>query len=427
MDIKQLESLFDDLFPITRSISGNGLRESLAVIGKIIPLEITEFTTGTEFFDWTVPDEWNISKAAIRRTNGETVVDMSDCNLHIMGYSIPFKGRVSASELKNHLYYIKSKPDAIPFVTSYYKPRWGFCLSYSQYLDLHDNEYDVEIDSTLLPGSITIGECVIKGKSDKEILLFSHIGHPSMANDQLSGPITLTAVAKWLLDKKNSLKYTYRIVLAPETIGSIAYIHTNKNRLKEKCLGGFTVVCTADGKPFTFRFSRNKESVSDHAMENALAHSGSDYELKDFSPVGCDERHFNSHGIGIPIGSIMRSEPGSYPEYHTSNDNKDFISFDQMRDSIELVKSAVMNIEAEAYSTAVHRDCEPRLDKHGLYPTVSNKNSGSVDSRNLISLWAYSDGSLLSDIASKMCIPVTKLREYAETLQSINIIKLTDI
>ncbi len=424
MDIHKLENLFDELFPITRSISGAGLRKSLSIIGKLIPLNILEYPSGTECFDWTVPDEWNIKEAYIKRISGEKVIDFKDNNLHVMGYSIPFNDRISASELKKHISYIEDKPDAIPFVTSYYKRRWGFSLKYSEFIKLKDKNYDVHIDSTLEPGSVTVGECFIKGSSHEEILLFSHIGHPSMANDQLSGPLTLVAIIEWLLKNKNNLKYSYRIIFAPETIGSIAYIHSNLNSLKKNCIGGYTVVCTGDYHPFTYRMSKNRNSVSDHAMENALINSGSDYEIKDFSPIGCDERHFNSHGIGIPIGSIMRLAPGSYPEYHTSLDNKNFISFENINHTADLVINAIKNMECDARITAIHKNCEPKLDKYGLYPTLSNKNSNIKGVQNLISLWAYADGSTLSEIANIMDISVYEARELADKLAEHNIIRI---
>ncbi|MCK5759348.1 MAG: DUF4910 domain-containing protein [Clostridiales bacterium] len=424
MDTHILENLFDELFPITRSISGNGLRKSLSIIGNLIPLNILEYQSGTECFDWTVPDEWNINEAHIKRTNGEKVVDFKDNNLHIMGYSIPFEDRISASELKKHLNYIEDKPDAIPFVTSYYERRWGFSLQYSKFLELKDTYYDVLIDSTIEPGSVSVGDCLIPGISQKEILLFSHIGHPSMANDQLSGPLTLVAVTDWLLENKNTLKYSYRIIFAPETIGAIAYIHSNLNYLKKNCIGGYTVVCTGDSHPFTYRMSKKQNSVSDYAMENALIHSGSGYKITNFSPLGCDERHFNSHGIGIPIGSIMRLAPGYYPEYHTSHDNKSFISFENINHTADLVINAIKNMECDARITAIHKNCEPKLDKYGLYPTLSNKNSNTKAAQNLISLWAYADGSTLSEIAKIMDIPVCETRELADKLAEHNIIRI---
>jgi len=344
-----------------------------------------------------------------------------------MGYSMPFEGRISVSELKKHLHYIKDKPDAIPFVTSYYERRWGFSLPYSKFLELDDKEYDVLINSTIEPGSITVGECFIKGRNKKEILLFSHIGHPSMANDQLSGPLTLVLITKWLIKNRASLKYSYRIIFAPETIGAIAYIHSNIENLRNNCIGGYTVVCTGDSHPYTYRMSRNRDSISDYAMENALIHSGSDYKIANFSPLGCDERHFNSHGIGIPIGSIMRLVPGSYPEYHTSLDNKKFISFKQITQAAELVIHAVKNIESDVRITAIHKNCEPKLDKYGLYPTLSNKNSNIKAAQKLISLWAYADGSRLSDIAKIMNISIFELKALADTLAKHEIIRIREI
>lgn len=419
--------MFDALFPITRSISGKGLRDSLNLISKEMPMEIIEYPTGTKCFDWTIPKEWNINNAYIKKTNGETVVDFCENNLHVLGYSVPFKGRISLKELQSHLYYIEDKPNAIPFVTSYYERRWGFCVSYNKYLELTDEEYDVNINSTLTNGSISVGECFIKGRSDKEILLFSHIGHPSMANDQLSGPLTITEASKWLIQNQDSLKYSYRIILAPETIGSIAYICNNKQMLRKNCVGGYTVVCTGDNKPFTYRMSKSKDAVSDRAMINALKQFENGFYIKDFSPLGCDERHFNSHGIAIPIGSIMRSVPGSYPEYHTSLDNKEFISFTNIAEAVDLLINAFRNIEADGRVTAIHKNCEPKLDKYGLYPTISDKNKKSEISKNLISLWSYADGSRLSDIAETMSITVFELNQYAEILSKFNIIKIEEL
>lgn len=454
MDTHKLENLFDALFPITRSISGNGLRESLSILGTQIPINIIEYPSGSEHFDWTIPNEWNIKDAYIKSLNGEKVIDLNANNLHILGYSIPFKGRITISELKKHLHYIQDKPNAIPFVTSYYKPRWGFCLSYNKFLELNEEEYDVLVDSTIEPGSISVGECVIKGTSDKEILLLSHIGHPSMANDQLSGPLTIISIAKWLVKNHSSLKYSYRIILAPETIGSIAYISANLLHLRNNCIGGYSIVCTGDKNSHTYNTSKAGNSISDKAMKKALLNCGAEYNIKKFTPLGCDERHFNSHGIGIPIGSIMRSSPGSYPEYHTSLDNKKFISFENIMQTSELVINAIRNIETytgnqdknqrseskssidennhtsnnnqeyDAIVTAIHLNCEPKLDKYDLYPTLSDKNSNNKEAQNLISLWAYSDGSTLSEIAKIMNISIYELRILAEKLAKHNIIRI---
>lgn len=428
MNKLQLENLFDSLFPLTRSISGNGLRKSLRLIADEIPLKIIEYPTGMKCFDWEIPLEWNISKARINSPDGKNIVDFKKNNLHVLGYSEPFSGRIFGSELKNHMYSIEDKPNAIPFVTSYYERRWGFCVSHNELLTINDDaEYDVKIESTLEPGSVTIGECIIKGRTKKEIILFSHIGHPSMANDQLSGPLTVVALAKWLIDIKSDLKYSYRIILAPETIGSISYIYNNLKTLKRNVKGGYTLACTADRSNYNYRRSKPGNSVSDDALVNALKNSDGIYSIHDFSPLGCDERHFNSPGISLPIGCLMRSIPGTYPEYHTSLDNKDFISFDNLLKSIKLMKDAIKNIEADAIVSQIHKHCEPKLDKHGLYPTLSNKNDNHKKAEELISLWAFADGSRLSNIADRLGTTTYELRESANLLADKKIIRIKEL
>jgi aminopeptidase-like protein len=426
MNLTEIENLFDRLFPIARSISGNGLRKSLGIIGEFIPLEIIEYKSGSKVFDWTIPDEWNIRDAYIMDSKGHKFAEFSRNNLHVMGYSIPFKGRVSKAELMAHMHFLPEKPDAVPFVTSYYKRDWGFCISKKEVDKMSDDFYDVLIDSSLEPGSISIGEFYQEGLVKDEVIMFSHIGHPSMANDQLSGPIALTAIAKWLINNKNSLRYSYRLILAPETIGSISYICNNFRQLKRRAKGGFSVVCTADNGDLTYRTTKHKNSHIDFPMINALRHSGMNYRIEDFNPIGCDERHFNSHGVGIPMGSIMRTPPGRYYEYHTSLDNKSFISFNNLLETVEIIKESLLNIESDCRVYAIHRHCEPKLDKYGLYPTESNKNKASREAQLLISIWAYADGSTLSEISEKLGIKITKAREYANKLAKHKIIRIKD-
>ncbi len=426
MNSRQLEALFDRLFPINRSITGNGLRKSLAIIGEYIPLNIIEYKSGTKCFDWVVPEEWNISEAYIEDQNGKRIVDFKENNLHVMGYSIPVFGIFTMDDLLPHLFTIPEKPDAIPFVTSYYKRNWGFCLSHNTLLKMKDSSYRVCIESELSEGSLTLGELLIKGKSKKEVLLFSHIGHPSMANDQLSGPLTLVGLASRLLNKKEKLKYSYRFVLTPETIGSIAYIARNKSRLRKRVMGGMTAACTADHGGFTYRTPKSGNTPFDTAVETALKQSGEIFEIHGFSPLGCDERHFNSHGIGIAIGSLMRTPPGQYPEYHTSLDNKDFISFDKLTASVDLLESAISNFESDCIIQAIHKNCEPKLDKHGLYPTTSNKNDKNQETGRLVSIWALADGRLLSEISTGLGISTVEARKLADKLAAHKLIRIRE-
>jgi len=426
MKQSELELLFDRLFPLARSISGNGLRESLEIIREYIPLEIVEYPSGMKCFDWTVPDEWNIRDAYIKDPSGTKIIDFKKNNLHLMGYSIPFSGLMELDDLKKHIHTLPDKPDAIPFVTSYYKRDWGFCMSHRTLEELKSGKYEVLIDSTLSPGSVSTGQLFIKGKSKKEVLLFSHIGHPSLANDQLSGPVTLTSIAKWLHGMGSTPFYSYRIVLAPETIGSISFIKKNKKHLKRNCIGGYTIVNTADNGNLTFRKSKKPGSLTDIAMLNALAETESEYTATDFYPMGCDERHFNSHGIGIPVSSIMRTPPGEYPEYHTSLDNKEYISFYKMNSTVELVKKAILNLESNCRIYAIHKNCEPKLDKYGLYPTTSNRATRNKELEILITIWSLADGRLLSEVADTLGISIIKAREYADMLAKSKIIKIKE-
>ena len=408
---KELEKYFDRLWPITRSLTGNGNRESLKILSELIDLEITEVPSGTQCFDWNVPPEWNIKEAWIKDNKGNKIVDFSENNLHILGYSEPFKGKLSFEELKSHLYTLPDQPDLIPYLTSYYKRRWGFCLTQNQFLQLDQNEtYEVFIDSSLDEnGSMTIGEAIIKGKSVKEILFSTYICHPSLASNELSGPLVSAFLYNSLKEFQN-LKYTYRFIFVPETIGSIYSLSVKGEHWKNHLKAGFVITCIGDDGKFTYKRSRIGNSLPDRAAETILNQTESEFNLVDFFPSGSDERQYCSPGFNLPVGSLMRTMYGKYPEYHTSADNKDFISFEAMEKSVLKYLEIIEVLERNEKYINKMPFCEPQLGKRGLYPTLGSQ-KGTEDFVTAM-MWVLNltDGTNdLISISEKSKIPISQL------------------
>jgi aminopeptidase-like protein len=410
----KIEKYFDRLWPITRSLTGNGNRESLKILSEIIDLEITEVPCGTQCFDWNVPPEWNINQAWIKDSKGDKIVDISENNLHIMGYSEPFHGKLSFKELKPHLYTLPEQPNLIPYLTSYYKRRWGFCLTHNQFIQLDQNEtYEVFIDSSLDEnGSMTIGEAVIKGESEKEILFSTYICHPSLANNELSGPLVATFLYEKIKELKN-LKYTYRFIFVPETIGSIYSLSVKGEHWKNNLIAGFVITCIGDDGKFTYKRSRIGNSVPDRAVEAILSQTENEFNIVDFFPSGSDERQYCSPGFNLPVGSLMRTMYGKYPEYHTSADNKDFVSFDAMEKSVSKYLEVIELIEKNEKYINKMPFCEPQLGKRGLYPTLGSQKGTQDFVTAMMWILNLSDGendlitiSEKSKIAVKDLIPV---------------------
>ena len=406
--------LLKELFPICRSITGEGVRETLRIIQKHIPIKIHGIPSGTKVFDWEVPKEWNIKDAYIMDEEGNKIVDFKKNNLHVVGYSIPVDKTVNLEELESHLYSIEDQPEAIPYITSYYKERWGFCISHNQRKKLKDGNYRVYIDSSLKDGYLNYAELIIPGRTSKEIFLSTYICHPSMANNELSGPVLLTYLAKWIMSEPR--KFSYRLVFIPETIGSITYLSQNYKEMKENIIAGYNLTCVGDNRAYSFMPSRYGNTYADKVALNVLRYSQPDFIQYSYLQRGSDERQYCSPGIDLPVASIMRTKYGEYPEYHTSLDNLDLVSSEGFQGSIDIYKECIELIERnEKYKIKCLE--EPQLGKRGLYPTLSTKDSGRIV-RDMMNFIAYADGKNdLIDISNIIGVPARSLYPIIEKLE----------
>ncbi len=418
---QDMYDLAKELYPICRSITGNGVRETLAVVNKHIPLDISEVPTGTKVFDWVVPKEWNIKDAYIKDKSGNKIVDFKENNLHVVGYSQAVNDRLSLQELTPHLHTLPGKPDWVPYRTSYYDESWGFCLSHKQYLSLADDTYDVVIDSELSEGSLTLSEYVIPGETDREVLFSTHICHPSLANDNLSGIALLTYLAKEL--SVISTRYTYRFLFVPGTIGSISWLSLNENKAKN-IDHGLVISCVGDEGGPTYKRSRRGNAPIDVAMEHVLRNSHLNGELEDFSPYGYDERQYCSPGFNLPVGLFERSKYGEYSEYHTSADDLSLISPQNLGESFQLVRSAIDILENNRKYLNLNGKCEPQLGRRGLYSAIGGDNEKA--NKQLAMLWILnqSDGNnSLLDIAVKANLSFSLVHETAVLLEEKGLIE----
>ncbi|MYL37618.1 DUF4910 domain-containing protein [Halobacillus litoralis] len=405
--------LMKRLFPICRSITGEGVRETLRILKETIPLDIIEVPTGTKVLDWEIPQEWNVKDAYVMNEKGERIIDFRENNLHLVSYSRPVNKTVSLEYLQNHLFSLEDQPSVIPYVTSYYNDYWGFCMSHEQRETLKDEEYKVVIDSELKDGSLTYGELVIPGRSRKEVFLSTYICHPSMANNELSGPVLTTFLAKWLLGRKR--RYTYRIVFVPETIGSITYLSKHMDEMKEKIIAGYNITCTGDERGYSFLPSRYGNTLADKAALNILKTNQMDFVKYSFLERGSDERQYCSPGIDLPVASIMRTKYGEYPEYHTSDDNLNLVTAHGLQGSYNIYQQCLQAIEQnEVYKVKCLG--EPQLGKRGLRSTLSTKESGKAV-RDMMNFIAYADGENdLIDISNRIHVPLESLYPIIEKL-----------
>lgn len=383
-----------DLFPICRSLSGEGTRETLRYFKKILPqMKIHEVPSGTKAFDWEVPDEWNIKDAYVADEAGKRIIDFKQNNLHLVGYSLPQDRWMTFSELEPFLFTLPAQPEAIPYITSYYTKAWGFCLTYSQFLELKkfpDRKYHVVIDSKLAPGHLTYGELIIPGKTSDEILLSTYVCHPSMANNELSGPVVAINLAQWLLREER--RYTYRILFLPETIGSIIYLSTHLAEMKKKTKAGFVLTCMGDDRTYSYIPSKIGNTLADRAALHTLKYFGKAYQKYSFLDRGSDERQYCAIGVDLPVCLITRSKYTTYPEYHTSLDNLDFVTAEGLLGGFKVIKKTLIHLENNrTYKNRII--CEPQLGRHGLYPQFSTKNIVETV-RNMKNFIAYCDGKL---------------------------------
>ena len=420
---EEMYRLISRLYPICRSITGNGVRQSLAIMREYLPLKVHEVPTGTAVFDWTIPNEWNINDAYIKNGRGEKIVDIKNSNLHVLNYSIPVKGNFSLAELKSHLFSLPDRPGLVPYRTSYYEENWGFCVSHSQFQEMQDAEYEVVIDSTLQPGSLTYAEYYLPGESKDECLITCHICHPSLCNDNLSGISVVLFLAKILTTKKNRL--SYRFLFIPGTIGAIAWLSLNESNLSN-IKAGLVATLLGDASPLTYKKTRNGNATIDQAVTHYLRHSGEDYRLIDFSPYGYDERQFNSPGISLPVGSLTRSQYGQYPEYHTSADNLELISGEKLEASLKAYLSIIDILDNNViYINQISR-CEPQLGTRGLYRIIKGENVEESELRKMAMLWCLnlSDGNYsLLDIADKAAISFEVIKQIAAILEKEGLLK----
>ena len=406
----QMHQFAKKLWPINRSITGEGVRKTLEEIRKILPqLEIKGIETGSKVFDWVVPKEWIIRDAYIIAPDGRKICNFLKNNLHIVSYSQPVDAVISFSDLKANLHYLENQPTAIPYITAYYGETWGFCISYEEFKGLKDGQYRVYIDSELIDGNLNYGELLIQGKEDKEIFLSTYVCHPSMANNELSGPVVTAYLAKWIQSLAKR-QYSYRIIFIPETIGSISYLSLNYKEMKRSTIAGFNITCVGDNRSYSLLASKYGDKLVDKVARHVLSHIYPDYHEYDWSQRGSDERQYCAPLIDLPVTSIMRTKYGEYPEYHTSLDDlENVVTPDGLEGGYIAIKLAIEAVEKN-YMPIVKNYCEPQLGKRGLYPNLSKKGDLSDELKLMMGILTYADGKNdLIDMAEKNKVPVWEM------------------
>jgi aminopeptidase-like protein len=412
------------LYPICRSITGDGIRQSLHVIQNTVPVALHEIPSGTQVFDWTVPKEWNIRDAYIKNDAGERVVDFQRCNLHVLNYSVPVRRKMSLTELRPHLFTLPETPEWIPYRTSYYRETWGFCLSKTQLDRMEEGEYEVCVDSTLEPGHLTYGEYRIQGATDDEVLLSCHACHPSLCNDNLSGMTIAARLARFL--ERVSLRYSYRFLWIPGTIGSITWLARNEPILP-RIKHGLVLSCIGDSGPFTYKRSRRGDAEVDRAVDHVLGHSGHNFEALDFAPYGYDERQYCSPGINLPVGCFMRTPNGRYPQYHTSADDLTLITASSLGESLLQLLRVIQVFEENGRYLNLNPKCEPQLGRRGLYRQTGGIKDAALSEMAMLWVLNLSDGQHgLLDIAVRSGIPFEQISGAADALKEAGLLASAD-
>ncbi|MCC7047792.1 MAG: DUF4910 domain-containing protein [Alphaproteobacteria bacterium] len=418
--------LAEELFPICRSITGDGVRQTLAIIGRRIPIAVSEVPSGTPVFDWTVPREWNIRGAYIARLDGTRVVDFANSNLHILQYSQPMDRVVPIDELNRHLYSLPDKPDWIPHRTAYFADTWGFCLSHRQRETLTDPSYRVVIDSTLADGHLTYGECVIAGSSAESVLISCHVCHPSLANDNVAGMVVATMLARHVLARQvpaQRPRYTYRFVFVPSTIGSITWLARNEDKAS-LVRHGLVLSCLGDAGGMTYKQSRRGDAAIDRIAAHVLRHDGTPHRIAPFIPFGYDERQYCSPGFDLPVGSLLRTPNGQYSEYHTSADNLSLLRAESLAHSLDVLRRIVEVIEGDATYRSLSPKGEPQLGRRGLYAKTGGHRAVGLDQMALLWVLNLADGRhSLFDTAERAGMPFQAIRAAADALAEVRLLE----
>jgi len=419
-----LASLLDRLWPICRSITGPGIRQSLDLVGESVALKRHRFPSGARVFDWTVPPEWSIREAYFIGPDGQRRADFARNNLHVVGYSAPFRGVLGRAELLEHVHTLPEHPDAIPYVTSYYSPRWGFCLTHRELEELPEGDYEVVIDSELKPGRVEIGEAVLEGQTDRQVLFSSYLCHPSLANNELSGPLVLAALYRRVAALPER-RFTYRFVFSAETIGTIAYLSVAGDELKEKLVAGYQVTCVGDPGDFTYKTSRQGDALPDRVARVVLRDAGAVHREVPFDPSnGSDERQYCSPGFNLPVGSLMRSMYASYPQYHTSKDDRDYITHQALQESVDMYFGLVLALEQNHTWFNVVQHCEPQLGPRGLYPSLTSNQALGETMGAMMWLLNLADGTHdLVAIAERSGRKLALLAELAGRLSEAGLLQ----
>jgi aminopeptidase-like protein len=413
--------LIAELYPICRSITGNGLRQTLRLLQRQIPLELREVPTGTQVFDWTVPKEWNIRDAYVKNGKGERVIDFQQSNLHVVNYSVPVRRRMRLAELKEHLHTLPAHPDWIPYRTSYYKESWGFCLSEKRLAALKDEEYEVCIDSTLEDGHLTYGEYFLPGQTRDEVLISCHSCHPSLCNDNLSGIALAVSIARVLQSAPR--RYSYRFLFIPGTIGAITWLARNEEKILN-IKHGLVLTGVGDAGPLHYKKSRKATADIDRAAAHVLKHSGQAHQILEFSPYGYDERQYCSPGINLSVGRLSRTPHGTFPEYHTSADNLEFVHADKLGEALAVSLEILSVLENNGTFVNLNPKCEPQLGKRGLYRMVGGTADAGLSEMAMLWVLNQSDGkNSLLDIAERSGMRFEAIRKAAEALEEHKLLR----